>query len=346
VSERRIFLDEGFGEARGVVTLDGAPERLIVRRDDDDPRLELGARLAAVVASVEPQIGAAFLDLGAGIQAMLAFRPDARPVRGAVLEVEVRGEPRRGKLAVVRPLGPGEGPPRLLAPAPDLGVTLRALAKDAELVTGRAAREMADAAELEALEILHPIPGGGSLAVEPTRALTAVDVDLGARQGADSKRAARAANLAAITLCARLLRLKSLGGLVVIDLAGRGQDAAALMAAARIAFAPDNPGVAISPVGRFGAMELSLPRRTRPLAERLCRDDGQPTARTLATRVLRAIAREAEADPGARLRGVCAPEVAAVADTLAAGLAARIGARFTLEADPGRRRDSFDVGRA
>ena len=26
---RRIFLDEGIGESRGVVTLDGAPERLL-----------------------------------------------------------------------------------------------------------------------------------------------------------------------------------------------------------------------------------------------------------------------------------------------------------------------------
>jgi Ribonuclease G/E len=346
VNGRRAFLDEGFGETRGVVTLDGAPEHLIVRRDEDDRRLQVGARLAAVVASVEPQIGAAFLDLGEGAQALLSFRPEARPARGAVMEVEVRSEPRRSKLAVVRALGPAEGSPRLLSPPPGLAETLRALAKGAEPVAGRDAREAADAAEAEVLAVVHPIPGGGRLAIEPTRALTAVDVDLGERQGSDSKRAARAANLAAIALCARLLRLKSLGGLVVIDLAGRGHDAAALLAAARAAFAPDNPGVAISPVGRFGTLELSLPRRTQPLGEILCREDGRPTARTLAARLLRAIEREAAADPGGRLRAVCAPEVAAEAQKFAPGLVARIGARFTLEADASCRRESFDLGRA
>jgi Ribonuclease G/E len=345
VTARRIYLDEGFGEDRGVVTLGGAPERLLIRRDDDDPRLQLGARLAAVVASVEPQLSTAFLDLGEGVQAILQFKPDARPVRGEALEVEIRSEPRRGKLAIARRLGPAQGPPRLLADPPSLAETLQALVKDAELATGRAAREVADVAEAQALETLHALPGGGLLAIEPTRALTAVDVDMGARKGADGKRAARAANLAAIAECARLLRLKSLGGIVVIDLVGRGHDSAALMAAARAAFAPDNPGLAVAPVGRFGTMEISLPRRTRPVAEILCRDDGELSDASLAQRLLRRLAAEAEADPGARFVARCAPDVAAEAGPLAPKLAKRFGARFSLEADPGRPRESFDVAR-
>jgi geranylgeranyl transferase type-2 subunit beta len=46
------------------------------------------------------------------------------------------------------------------------------------------------------------------------------------------------------------------------------------MAAARLAFGPDNPGVSIGPVGRFGTMELSIPRRGRSALERLRRPDG------------------------------------------------------------------------
>ena len=346
MSERRIFLDEGLGETRGVVTLDGAPERLLIRRDGDDPRLQLGARLVAVAASVEPALSTAFLDLGEGTQAILPFKADSRPVRGAALEVEIRSEPRRGKLAIARLVGEGEGRPRLLAAAPGLAETLRALAKAGEPVTGRAARAAADEAEAEALGVLHPLPGGGVLAVEPTRALTAIDVDLGERKGADAKRVTRAANLAAIGLCARLLRLKSLGGIVVLDLVGRGHDAGALMAAARAAFGPDNPGVAIGPVGRFGTMELSLPRRTRPLAEILCREDGALSDRSLAQRLLRRLEAEALADPGARLAAAAAPAVAAEAEKLAPRLAERIGARFNLRADPTRSRESFDVARA
>lgn len=343
MSERRLFLDRGVGESRGVVTLDGRPERLIVRRDGDDHRLALGARLVARVANVEPALATAFLDLGGGAEAILPFKAEARPVRGQALEVEIRSEPRRGKLAIARAIGAGEGAPRLLSEPDDLAAELKAHARDAEIVEGRAARVMADEAEAEALEVLHPLPGGGVLAIEPTRALTAVDVDLGERKGADAKRVTRQANLAALGLAARLLRLKGLGGIVVIDLVGRGHDGNALMAAARAAFGPDNPGVAIGPVGRFGTMELSLPRRVRPLAEVLCREDGTLSDRTLAQRLIRRIETEAQAQGGARLEAVCAPAVAEAAAPLAAGLAQRIGARFTIRPDAARPRERLEV---
>lgn len=343
MSERRIYLDRGIGETRGVVTLDGRPERLLLRRDDDDPRLILGARLIARVASLEPALGTAFLDLGGGAEAILPFRPEARPVRGAALEVEIRGEPRRGKLAVARAIGAGEGAPRLLAPAPDLAADLENLVHGAKLVEGRAARDVADEAEAEALETMHPLPGGGDIAIEPTRALTAIDVDLSDRKGGDAKRVTRQANMAALGMAARLLRLKGLGGIVVIDLVGRGHDGNALLAAARAAFGPDNPGVSIGPVGRFGTMELSLPRRARPLAERLCREDGALSDRTLAQRLIRRLQAEAVSAPGARLTAGCSPAVAAAAAPLAPRLAEQIGARFTITPDPGSPRERLDV---
>lgn len=343
MSARQIFLDRSPGETRGVLMLDGAPERLIIRRAGDDEQPSLGARFAAVIASVEPSLSTAFLDLGAGAQAILPFKPEARPARGEVFEVEIRGEPRRGKLAVARLVGPAEGPPRLIAEAPGVAEILQRLAPEAELVTGRAAREAAEEAEAEALEVLHPLPGGGALAIEPTRALTAIDVDLGERKGADAKRVTRAANLAAIALAARLLRLKGLGGLVVLDLVGRGHDGKALLAAARSAFAPDNPGVAIEPVSRFGTLSLSLPRRTRPLAELMLGEDGRLTDRSLAQRLVRRLEAEAAAQPGARLRAACAPAVADQARPLVAKLAETFGARFTLQTEPARARDSFEV---
>jgi len=345
MSERRSYLDRGIGETRGVITLDGRPERLILRRDDDDPRLLLGARLVARVASVEPALATAFLDLGSGAQAILPFRPDARPVRGQALEVEIRGEARRGKLAVARAFGSADGDPRLIAPAPDVAVELAALAPGRP-VEGSQARTAADEAEAEALERFHAMPGGGTLAVEPTRALTAVDVDLGERKGPDAKRVTRQANLAALAMGARLLRLKGLGGIVVFDLVGRGHDGTALMAAARAAFGPDNPGVSIGPVGRFGTMELSLPRRTRPLGEFLCQDDGALSDRTLAQRLIRRLQAEASASPGDRLAATCAPAIAEAAAGLAALLADQIGARFSITADAAAPRERLEVARA
>lgn len=342
MSERSFFLDRGIGESRGVVLLNDRPERLLIVRDGDDAATRLGARHVARVRKVEPAFASAFVDLG-GVEALLSFKPDARPVEGQALEVEIRTEPRRGKLATVRVLGPAEGAPRLLAAAPGLEEQLAAYARGAEIVTGRGARQVADEAEAEALEIVHPIPGGGNIAIEPTRALVAIDVDMGERKGNDAKRVTRQANLAALSVSARLLRLKGLGGIVVIDLVGRGHDGNALMTAARAAFAPDNPGVAIGPVGRFGTMEMTIPRRAPPLADVLCNEAGALSDLTLALRMIRAIEAEGAAQPGARLVATCAPGVAEAAAPLAELLAGKIGARFTIRPEPAWARQRMEV---
>jgi Ribonuclease G/E len=340
MSERRLYIDSGVGESRGVVTLDGRPERLIIRRDGDDERLRCGARLVARVRRVEAAIATAFLDLGGGAEAVLPFRPEARPVEGQALAVEIRSEPRQGKLAVVRAEGPSEGAPRLLAPPPALADQLKAFARDAAVIEGREAREMADFAQAEALAVVHPLPGGGDIAIETTRALTTVDIDAGERKGADVKRVTRQLNLAGLSTAARLLRLKSLGGLVVFDLTGRGHDGAALLAAARAAFGPDNPGVALGPISRFGTLELTIPRRTPPIGDILCAPGGGLSDLTLGLALIRRIEDEAAAQPGARLAARSAPAIAVAAEPYANALAQRIGARFVLrpEADWGRER--------
>lgn len=342
MSERSLFLDRGIGETRGVVLLDGRPERLLIERDGDDPATRLGARHIARVRKVEPAFASAFVDLG-GVEALFSFKPDARPVEGQSLEVEIRTEPRVGKLATVRVIGPAQGAPRLLSAPPSMDEQLMSFARGVDIIEGREARQVADEAEVEALDIIHPLPGGGNLAIEPTRALVAIDVDIGERKGNDVKRVTRAANLAALAAAGRLLRLKSLGGIVVIDLVGRGHDGNALLTAARSAFSPDNPGVAIGPVGRFGTMEMTIPRRAPPLAETLCDANGALSNLTLALRLIRAIENEGAAQPGARLTAVCAPAVAQAAKPLAEKLAAKIGARFTIRPEPASPRERFDV---
>jgi Ribonuclease G/E len=343
MSERRYFLDRGIGEDRAVVTLDGRPERLLLARESGEQRVQLGARLIGRVRHIEPAFGAAFLDLGGGVEAILPFKPDEKPVGGASLEVEIRGEPRRGKLAVLRAIGPGDGAPRLIKPAPSLADRLSAMARGAPVVAGAEARLCADEAESDALAVVHLLPGGGDLAIEPTRALTAIDIDLGERKGGDPKRITRQANLVAIGASARLLRLKGIGGLVVIDLVGRGHDGPALMTAARTAFAPDNPGVAIGPITKFGTMELSIPRRSAPLHETLLRADGSPSDETLALRLVRDIQSQARAEPGARLVAAARPEIAKLAAPLVDRLAQEVGRRVSVEPASDAPRDRIDV---
>jgi Ribonuclease G/E len=339
---RRLFIDAGPGETRGVVTLNGRPERLLLARPDDDPRQQLGARLIARVARIDRTLASAFLELGEGAEAILPL-PNGLS-EGASVEIEVAAEARAGKALVARLLAPAEGLPRLVAPAPGLEARLQAFALGEAIDAGPRARAAADAAQDAALAVDHPLPGGGSIAVEATRALTAVDVDLGGRAG-DPRRAARAGNLLAIAEAARVLRLKGLGGLVVIDLIGRGHDGPTLAAAAKTAFAPDDPGVSIGPISRFGLFELAIPRRWRPVADILCGADGALSAESRGLALLRGLARAADADPGARLIARAPPAVVFAAERHMKGLLDRIGARAGLAADAGLGPDQFEIDR-
>ena len=339
---RSLFLDVGVGEARGVVQLRGRPERLLIERPGEPAVQKLGARVAARVRRIERGLGMAFLDLGEGPDAVVSGQSGV--TEGAVLEVEITAEARAGKGPVVRVLGPAEGDaPRMLAPGPTLEERLKLLAPRVSVTRGPDAREAADEAEAEALERDYAMPEGGSLAIERTRGLTAVDVDLGARPGGDAKRVSRTANLAAIVETARLLRLKGLGGLIVMDLAGRGHDGDALGRAAREAFAADGPGVSVGPISRFGTMELLKPWREQPLGERLCDPSGRLSPTTVALRLARALEREGRASGGARLLAQAAPEVAAAFEPLRAGLTERLGGRFTIQEDARAERAHFRV---
>jgi Ribonuclease G/E len=346
MTERRLYLDVGAGETRAVVTLDGRPERLLITRDGDMERQALGARIVARVRALDRASALAFLDLGEGPDAVLNLTAEVGPLtEGQALEVEIRAEARRGKGASVRLIGPAEGAPRLLAPAPSLEERLLGYAPHADIRMGSVARSMADGARDEVLATIFPLPGGGSVAIEPTRALTAIDVDLGSRPGAEAKRATRAANLAALGLAARVLRLKGLGGLVVVDLVGRGHDAQALLSAARAAFGPDNPGVALGAISRFGTLEITVPRRARSALDILTDESGAITVLTEALDLVRAIEREAVADGGGRFEGVAAPAVADAARPALAALTARLGARLAVRGEAGRARGAGEVRR-
>jgi hypothetical protein len=67
---------------------------------------------------------------------------------------------------------------------------------------------------------------------------------------------------------------------------------------------------------------------------------------SLALRLLRAVEREALADPGARLTARCAPPVAAAATPAAGALEGLVGRRFEIVADPALARGTWDIGRS
>ena len=332
MSERRAYLHKGVGETVGVVTLDGRPERLFVSWPTDDPLDAEGVRGVARIKSVEKTFASAFVALPGGRDVILPIRPDMpKLVEGGLVEIEIKTASRRDKAAVARFVGEGAGEPRVLAAAPSVEERLRQVVKAGSPTTGQPALLAVEEAESDALATVFGLPGGGDIAVEETRALTAVDVDLGGRDATDSKRAARQANMAALSVAARVLRLKGLGGIVVFDLVGRGHDGQALTTAARNAFAPDNPGVGIGAISKFGTLEMIVPRRAPPILDRLLTPTGTANPRHAARRLARALEREGRADPGGRLEARCAPAVAeAFMAELDAGVAERLGRRFAV----------------
>jgi Ribonuclease G/E len=337
----RVLIDQGIGETRAVVLREGRPERLLIEREaGPDPRQKLGARVRGRVRKLAAGGALAFVDLGIEPDATL---PAAKGLdEGAAVEAEIAAEPRADKGAILRLIGPASGPPALLSPGPTLAERLAAFAPGVAPDAGPRAREAIDAAVEEALAITTRLPGGGLLTIEPTRALVAIDVDFADAAG-QGGRAARRLNHLALGEAARRLRLSGLGGLVVLDLIGAGQEGEAIREAARAAFAPDQPGVVIGPLTRFGVLELARPWRERPVREALNDPDGRPSALTAGLALIRALERAAAADPGARLLARAAPEVIEAAAPWAARLAERIGARFELAPDLAKGRGDIDV---
>ena len=104
------------------------------------------------------------------------------------------------------------------------------------------------------------LPSGGRVRIEQTAALTAIDVDSGA--GSVPRGAIVQTNLEAAEEVARQLRLRELGGLVMIDfirMAGRGEQERVRRALAR-AVETDRAAVQILGWTKGGLLELIRPR--------------------------------------------------------------------------------------
>ncbi|CAM8661354.1 RNA-binding protein AU-1/Ribonuclease E/G [Paracoccaceae bacterium] len=109
------------------------------------------------------------------------------------------------------------------------------------------------------------LTGGGHMMIEPTRALVAVDVNTGPDT---SPAAALKANIAAARDLPRQLRLRGLGGQVVVDFAPQPKkDRAILEQVIRAAFKGDGPDVTLAGWTTLGLYEFTRRRDRLALAE-------------------------------------------------------------------------------
>jgi len=148
------------------------------------------------------------------------------------------------------------------------------------------------------------LKSGGYLVVEQTEAMTTIDVNTGSfvagRNFADT---IFKTNLEAAQAIARQLRLRNLGGMIILDLIDMDnpEHQAAVLAELNKAFARDRTKLSASEFSALGLVEVTRKRTRESLAHILCETcpacDGKgqvKTARTICYEILRELLREAK----------------------------------------------------
>jgi ribonuclease E len=165
------------------------------------------------------------------------------------------------------------------------------------------------------------LPSGGSIVIDPTEALTSIDINSArATKGGDIEETALNTNLEAADEIARQLRLRDLGGLVVIDFIDMTpvRHQREVENRMRDAVHHDRARVQLGRISRFGLMEMSR-QRLRPSLEEsaahICpRCHGQGTVRStesLALSILRLMEEEAIKENTSQIEAIVPVDVAA-----------------------------------
>lgn len=164
------------------------------------------------------------------------------------------------------------------------------------------------------------LPSGGSIVIDITEALVSIDINSSrATKGSDIEETALNTNLEAADEVARQLRLRDIGGLLVIDfidmLSPKNQRL--VEERMRVALEVDRARVQVGRISRFGLLEMSR-QRLRPSLEemtfKICpRCMGQGTirgTRSIALSILRLVEEEAQKENSAEIHAITPVPVA------------------------------------
>ena len=155
------------------------------------------------------------------------------------------------------------------------------------------------------------LPSGGSIVIDHTEALTAIDINSArSTKGEDIEQTAFTTNLEAADEIGRQLRIRDLGGLIVVDFIDMGphRNQREVEHRLRDAVRTDRARIQIGKISRFGLLEMSR-QRLRPSLEEstqlVCpRCNGNGVVRgveSLALAVLRLVGEEARKDRTAKV---------------------------------------------
>ncbi|NIC07862.1 ribonuclease E [Billgrantia bachuensis] len=203
------------------------------------------------------------------------------------------------------------------------------------------------------------LPSGGSIVIDHTEALVSIDINSArATRGSDIEETALQTNLEAADEIARQLRLRDIGGLVVIDFIDMSpaRNQREVENRMRDALKLDRARVQIGRISRFGLMEMSRQRLRPSLGETsgvVCpRCNGQGTirdVRSLSLSIMRLIEEEAMKERSAQIRAILPVPVATYLlnekRSVLADIEKRQGVRVLVLPNPDMDTPHYDVQR-
>ncbi len=201
------------------------------------------------------------------------------------------------------------------------------------------------------------LKSGGYLIIDQTEALTTIDVNTGGFVGARNfEDTIFKTNLESAQAIARQLRLRNLGGIVVVDFIDmvRQEHRDAVLDELRKQLARDRVKTTVNGFSALGLLEMTRKRTRESLAHQLCEPcptcQGKgvvKTARSVSYDILREILREARQFNPREFRVVAAPAVIELfldeESQHLAGLSDFIGKPISLQADAGLPQEQYDV---
>jgi ribonuclease G len=213
-------------------------------------------------------------------------------------------------------------------------------------------------AEIEkALARRVDLKSGGTLVIDQTEAMTTIDVNTGGYVGTRSfDDTVFKTNLEAAQAIARQLRLRNLGGIILVDFIDMQSDEhrAAVLAELRKALARDRTRMTVNGFTQLGLVEMTRKRTRESLAHVLCEPcavcggrGAVKTARTVCYEILREILREARAFDAREFRVLGALAVIDLLQEEESGSVAMlqdfIGKPISLQVEPGYTQEQYDV---
>ena len=191
------------------------------------------------------------------------------------------------------------------------------------------------------------LPSGGSIVIDQTEALVAIDINSAkATGGSDIEETALNTNLESAIEIGKQLRLRDIGGLVVIDFIDMLslKNKRAVEDKLWSALSIDRAKVQVGRISRFGLMEMSRQRLRPSLQERWTQD-----VASLSTAVLRLIEEEASKKKSGEVRAVVSSDMSTFLlnerRARVNEIEERSGVRVIVVSDPTRSDNRFEVTR-